>query len=165
MSLGAQGLEEAANIAVLNNNYVLEKIKKIRGAEAPYATGRHRIEQVRYSWQKLTEETGVTTEDVTCRMADFGFHLWSSHHPFIVPQPFTIEPTESYSKDELDEYLAGLEKVVQEAYEDPEKVKNAPYNSVVHKIDQSTLDDPDKWAITWRGYLRKHGRCGENKRK
>lgn len=156
MSLGANGLKEAANIAVLNNNYMLEKIKKIKGAAAPYAKDRHRIEQVRYSWEKLFEDTGITTEEVSFRLADFGFHLWSSHHPFIVPQPFTIEPTESYSKDELDEYLAGLEHVVREAYEDPEKLKGAPYNSVVHKIDHSTLDDPKKWAITWRSYLKKH---------
>lgn len=155
-SLGAEGLKEAAHIAVLNNNYILKKVKEMKGASAPYAKGRHRIEQVRYSWEKLTQETGVATEDVTFRMADFGFHLWSSHHPFIVPQPFTIEPTESYSKEEIDEYLAGLSKVVEEAYEDPEKVKNAPYRSVVHKIDPSTLDDPDKWAITWRAYLKKH---------
>jgi len=156
MSLGAAGLKETAQIAVLNNNYLLENIRKIRGAASPYSAGKHRIEQVRYSWEQLTEDTGVTTEDVTRRMADFGFHLWSSHHPFVVPQPFTIEPTESYSKDELDEYLAGLRKVVQEAYDNPEKVKNAPYNSVVHKIDHSTLDDPEKWAITWRAYLKKH---------
>ncbi len=156
MSLGAEGLKEAAHVAVLNNNYVLKKIRELRGADAPYAEGRHRIEQVRYSWQKLMEETGVTTEDVICRMADFGFHLWTSHHPFVVPEPFSIEPTESYSKDELDEYIAGLAKVVEEAYEDPEKVKNAPYNSVIHKIDPSSLDDPDKWAITWRAYLKKH---------
>jgi glycine dehydrogenase subunit 2 len=156
MSLGANGLKEAANIAVLNNNYMLEKIKKIKGAAAPYAKDRHRIEQVRYSWEKLFADTGITTEEVTCRLADFGFHLWSSHHPFVVPQPFTIEPTESYSKDELDEYLAGLEHVAREAYEDPEKLKGAPYNSVVHKIDHSTLDDPKKWAITWRSYLKKH---------
>jgi glycine dehydrogenase subunit 2 len=156
MSLGADGLKEAANIAVLNNNYLLEKIKKIKGAAAPYAKGRHRIEQVRYSWEPLFEETGITTEEVTYRLADFGFHLWSSHHPFVVPQPFTIEPTESYSKDELDEYLAGLEYVTREAYENPEKLKGAPYNSVVHKIDHSTLDDPKKWAITWRSYLKKH---------
>lgn len=156
MSLGAEGLKEAANVAVLNNNYMLENIKKIKGASAPYAKGRHRIEQVRYSWEQMTKDTGVTTEDVTSRMADFGFHLWSSHHPFIVPEPFTIEPTESYSKDELDEYLEGLRKAAEEAYKDPEKVKNAPYNSVVHKIDVSTLDDPEKWAITWRAYLKKN---------
>lgn len=156
MSLGGEGLKEAANIAVLNNNYILKKVKEIRGASAPYVEGRHRIEQVRYSWEELTRETGVTTEDITLRMADFGFHLWSSHHPWIVPQPFTIEPTESYSKEEIDEYIAGLKKVVEEAYNNPEKVKNAPHNSVVHKIDHSTLDDPEKWAITWRLYVRRH---------
>lgn len=156
MSLGPEGLKEAAQVAVLNNNYVLKKVKEIKGASAPFASGRHRIEQVRYSWQRLREETGVTTEDVICRMADFGFHLWTSHHPFVVPEPFTIEPTESYSKDELDEYIAGLEKVVEEAYEDPDKVKNAPYNSVIHKLDPSSLDDPQKWAITWRAYLKKN---------
>ena len=156
MSLGAAGLKEAARVAVLNNNYLLENIKKIRGAASPFSAGKHRIEQVRYTWEQLTQDTGVTTEDITCRMADFGFHLWSSHHPFVVPQPFTIEPTESYSKDELDEYLEGLRKIVEEAYENPERVKNAPYNSVVHKIDHSTLDDPEKWAITWRAHLKKH---------
>jgi glycine dehydrogenase subunit 2 len=157
MSLGGEGLKEAAAVAVLNNNYILKKVKEIRGASAPYAEGHHRIEQVRYSWEQLTRETGVTTEDVTGRMADFGFHLWSSHHPWVVREPFTIEPTESYSKDEIDEYIAGLKKVVEEAYEDPEKVKNAPYNSVVHKIDHSTLDDPEKWAITWRSSMKKWG--------
>ena len=156
MSLGAEGLKEAAHIAVLNNNYILQKVKEIRGASAPFAKGRHRIEQVRYSWEQLTKDTGVSTEDVAFRMADFGFHLWSSHHPFIVPQPFTIEPTESYSKEEIDEYLTGLRKIAEEAYEDPEKVKSAPHNSVVHRIDNSTLDDPEKWAITWRAYLKKH---------
>jgi glycine dehydrogenase subunit 2 len=158
MSMGGAGLKEAAHVAVLNNNYLLENIKKIKGAASPFSAGKHRIEQVRYTWENLTQETGVTTEDVTCRMADFGFHLWSSHHPFVVPQPFTIEPTESYSKDELDEYLEGLRRVVQEAYEDSDRVKNAPHKSVVHKIDHSTLDDPENWAITWRAYLKKQGK-------
>lgn len=156
-SLGERGLREAANIAVLNNNYILEKVKKIRGASAPFAQGRHRIEQVRYSWEELTRDTGVTTEDITLRMADYGFHLWSSHHPFIVPEPFTIEPTESYAKAELDEYVAALRKVADEAYQDPAMVKGAPYRSVVHKIDHRWFDDPAKWAITWRAYLKKHG--------
>ncbi len=155
MSLGEEGLKEVARIAVLNNNYLLEKIKKIRGADAPYAKGHHRIEQVRYSWEQLHRDTGVTTEDVALRMADFGFHLWSSHHPFIVPQPFSIEPTEAYSKAELDEYLAGLEQVVEEAYTEPEKVKTAPHRSVSHRAENHLLDDPETWAITWRAYLKK----------
>lgn len=157
-SLGEEGLKEVARVAVLNNNYILKKIKELKGASVSFPKTERRIEQVRYSWQKLTKETGVTTEDVTCRMADFGFHLWSSHHPWIVPQPFTIEPTESYSKDDLDEYLEGLKKVIEEAYKNPEKVKNAPYRSVVHKIDQSSLDDPQRWAVTWRAYLKKHNK-------
>ncbi len=157
MSLGERGLRETAHVAVLNNNYILAKVRKIRGASAPFAPGRHRIEQVRYSWEKLRADTGVTTEDVTLRMADFGFHLWSSHHPFIVPEPFTIEPTESYSQAEIDEYLAALEKVSEEAYAEPAKVKGAPYNSVIHRIDPGWFDEPAKWAVTWRAYLKKHG--------
>jgi glycine dehydrogenase subunit 2 len=156
MSLGARGLKEVANIAVLNNNYLLAKITAIKGATAPFKAGKHRIEQVRYSWEELYKETGVTTHHISYRMADFGFHLWSSHHPFLVPQPFTIEPTESYSKEELDEYLDGLRHVAEEAWKESETVKTAPHRGVVHKIDESTFDDPEKWAITWRAYKKKH---------
>ncbi|MHA2273110.1 MAG: aminomethyl-transferring glycine dehydrogenase subunit GcvPB, partial [Candidatus Hodarchaeales archaeon] len=156
MSLGSEGLKQVSRIAVLNNNYLLKKVLEIPGATAPYAKGRHRIEQVRYSWEELTKETGITTEDVTNRMIDFGFHMWSSHHPFVVPQPMTLEPTESYSKAEIDEYIAGLKRVVEEASKNPDIVKNAPHNSVVHKIKTDTLDDPSKWAITWRAFLKKH---------
>jgi glycine dehydrogenase subunit 2 len=157
LSMGAEGLMETARIAVLNNNYLLKKITEIDGATFPYTGGVRRIEQVRYSWEKLYEETGIDTHDVTLRLADFGFHLWQSHHPFVVPQPFTIEPTESYSKEELDEYLDGLRHVVQEARTEPQTVKRAPHNSVVHRIDDSSLDDPEKWAMTWRAFLKKYG--------
>ncbi len=92
-SLGAEGLREAAEIAVLNNNYLMKRILEIPGADAPYASGRRRIEQVRYSWQDLYEETGITSEEIGVRATDFGVHYWTSHHPFVVPQPFTLEPT------------------------------------------------------------------------
>ena len=154
-ALGAEGLREVSEVAVLNNNYMLEKIQQIRGASAPYAKGRRRIEQVRYSWEQLHRETGVSTEDIALRMADYGMHLWSSHHPFIVPQPFTIEPTESYSRDELDEYLAVLARISEEAYTEPETVKTAPHRSVCRRIDPHDFDDPARWAITWRLWLRK----------
>ena len=51
--------------------------------------------------------------------------------------------------------MAGLEQVVREAYEDPDKVKGAPYRSVVHRAETHLLDDPDTWAVTWRAYLKK----------
>lgn len=157
-SMGVEGLEEVARIAVLNNNYMLTNILEINGASSPYPGGKRRIEQVRYSWEKLHKETGVGTHDISLRMCDFGFHLWASHHPFIVPEPFTIEPTESYSKAELDEYLDGLRHIAEEARLDPETVKSAPHNSVIHRIDDTCMDDPKSWAITWRAYLKKHGR-------
>ncbi len=155
MSLGAEGLREVAEIAVLNNNYLLHNILKLRGASAPYAPGERRLEQVRYSWEEMTRETGVGSEDVGRRMADFGVHYWTSHHPWVVPEPFTLEPTESYSKAELDEYLAILARVNREAYDDPEFVKGAPYESVVHKMDLAPLDDPARRAVTWRAYVKK----------
>ncbi len=157
MNLGAEGLREVAEVAVLNNNYLLQKMLAIRGVSAPYARGRHRIEQVRYSWRQLTEETGVHSEQIGLRAADFGVHYWTSHHPYIVPEPCTLEPTESYAREELDEYAAILAHVAEEAYSDPEIVRSAPHNSTIHTIDHSVFDDPEKWAVTWRAYLKKHG--------
>ena len=156
MSLGQEGLTEAARVAVLNNNYMFRKIMKIPGAGAPYAEGEHRVEQVRYSWQKLKEETGIGTAEVQSRMFDYGVHYWTSHEPFIVPEPFTVEPTESYSKQELDEFLAIMEQIVKEAHEDPEMLRHAPHNSTIHHVDHDYLDDPEKWAMTWRGYKKKY---------
>ena len=158
MSLGAEGLRQVAEIAVLNNNYLLSHMLRIRGLSAPYAPGKRRIEQVRYSWQELAEETGVHSEELGLRAADFGVHYWTSHHPFIVPEPCTLEPTESYARQELDEYLDIMAHVAQEAYTDPETVKTAPHRSTIHTIDHAPLDDPQQWAVTWRAYKKKLAR-------
>ncbi len=155
MGLGAAGLREVAEIAVLNNNYLLQKVLQIPGVSAPYARGRRRIEQVRYSWEELCRETGVHSEEIGLRAADFGVHYWMSHHPYVVPEPCTLEPTESYSRDELDEYAAILAHVAQEARSDPEVVRQAPHNAPVHTVDAGALDDPAQWAVTWRAYRRK----------
>lgn len=154
-ALGGEGLKDVAQIAVLNNNYLYHKILKIRGASAPYIKGK-RLEQVRYSWEQLSKETGVSTDDVSRRMADFAHHYWTSHHPYVVPEPFTLEPTESFSKADLDEYIASLTQISHEAYTNPEHVKNAPHNCTIHRVDeQDFFDNPEKWCITWRSYLKK----------
>ncbi len=155
MSLGAEGLRQVAETAVLNNNYLMARVLAIRGASAPYAAGRRRIEQVRYSWQALSEATGVSSEQIGARAADFGVHYWTSHHPFVVPEPFTLEPTESYSRADLDEYADILAHVADEAWRDPERVTSGPHASTIHTIDHSVLDDPARWAATWRAYQRK----------
>jgi glycine dehydrogenase subunit 2 len=155
MSLGAAGLLEASKVAVLNNNYLLKRMREISGVTAPYAAGRHRIEQVRYSWEELCAETGVRSEDIGLRAADFGVHYWTSHHPFVVPEPCTLEPTESFSKTDIDEYAAIMQHVAKEAREDPTTLLTAPHNSTVHRVDPASLDDPSQWAITWRAFLKK----------
>ena len=156
MSLGAAGLREVAEIAVLNNNYLQSRVLEIRGVSAPYAAGKRRIEQVRYSWEALTRDTEIHSEELGVRMADFGTHYWTSHHPFVVPEPMTLEPTESYSRADLDEYAAMLRTVSEEAYSTPEVVRSAPHRSTIHQVDHSWFDDPDRWAVTWRAYRRKH---------
>lgn len=155
MSLGAEGLREVAEIAVLNNNYLLNQVLKIPGVSMPFAEAKHRIEQVRYSWEQLTHETGVHSEDIETRVADFGTHYWTSHHPYVVPEPMTLEPTESYSRADLDEYAAILRQIAHEAYTDPNLVLTAPHNSTVHRTHHEPLDNPEEWAVTWRAYKRK----------
>jgi glycine dehydrogenase subunit 2 len=162
MSLGAEGLKEVAEIAVLNNNYLLKKMLEIPGVSVPYAKGKHRIEQVRYSWEKLMRDTGVHSEEIGLRAADFGVHYWTSHHPWIVPEPCTLEPTESYSKSELDEYIEIIRHVSNEAYKNPKLVKTAPHNSTIHKIHHAPLDNPLQWAITWRAYCKKRRKTRAN---
>lgn len=161
MSLGAAGLLEVSKVSVLNNNYLLKRMLEIPGVTAPYAKGRHRIEQVRYSWEELCAETGVHSEDIGLRAADFGVHYWTSHHPFVIPEPCTLEPTESFSKADLDEYAAIMRHVAEEARTDPETVRTAPHNSTVHRADHASLDDPSQWAITWRAFLKKREQAEE----
>ncbi|MCL1982162.1 MAG: aminomethyl-transferring glycine dehydrogenase subunit GcvPB [Clostridiales bacterium] len=155
-SMGPDGLYQVAKTAVLNNNYMFKKLMELDVVDAPYIPGKQRVEQVRYTLEKLFEQTGVSTADVQRRMMDFGMHYWQSHHPYYIPEPMTLEPTETPSKDDIDEYVATLKYIFDEAKSDPERVKSAPHSSVCHQLDESGMDDPEKWAITWRTYLKKY---------
>ncbi len=154
-SMGAEGMYEVAKIAVLNNNYLFKKLMDLDCVDAPYIKGKQRIEQCRYTIEKLYNETGISTGDIQRRMMDFGMHYWQSHHPFYIPEPITLEPTETPSKEDIDEYIETLKYIFDEAYNNPEIIKTAPHQSVCHQVDESGMDDPSKWAITWRLYLRK----------
>jgi len=165
-ALGPDGVKEVAELAVLNNNYVRALVRQIPGASVPYAAGQQRIEQVRYSWQELYEQTGIASEEIGIALSDYGLHYWTSHHPWVVPQPFTLEPTESYAKTELDEYVAALAEVARQAYDEPEVIRGAPYRQTVHRIHHDDFDDPKRWATTWRAYRRKYAgvSCDEAER-
>ncbi len=157
MSLGAEGLRAVAETAVLNNNYMLANIRKIRGTAIPWPKNTYpKLEQVRYSWEPLYEETGVTSHDIMNRMVDFGVqHYMESHVPMLVPQPFTIEPGESLTVEEMDGVLDALRKIADEAYNTPKVVQEAPHNAATTPIDGDVPEDPDCWAFTWRAYERK----------
>ncbi|GAB4505210.1 MAG: aminomethyl-transferring glycine dehydrogenase subunit GcvPB [Anaerolineales bacterium] len=159
MMLGAKGLREAARVAVLNNNYLMKKALEIPGVTTSFEPGIPRIEQVRYSWETLTRETGLSIEDIARRAADYKMHFFMSHHPFVVPDPATLEPTESYSKRDLDEVAAAWASIADEARHQPDLVRKAPHHAPIHQMrdQQAWLTDPAKWAPTWRAYRKKHG--------
>ncbi len=152
MALGPQGLREVSEIAVLNNNYLLKKILEIPGVSAPFETGHPRIDQVRYSWEKLARETNLSVIELANRAADYAMHFFLSHHPHVVPEPATLEPTESYSKRDIDAYAAAWAQIADEAYHQPELVREAPHNAPIHKMNgREYLSNPQKWVLTWHG--------------
>lgn len=154
---GAQGLREAATIAIMNNNYLMKKILEINGVTAPYNPQAPRIEQVRYSWEKLVSETGLSITQIANRSVDYQMHFFFSHHPFVVPSPATLEPTESYSLRDLDEYAASWASIADEARHQPELIRTAPHHAPVHQMSdiEEYLNNPQKWAPTYRVYLKK----------
>jgi len=158
MAHGAEGLQNVAETAVLNNNYLQTLLGQIQGVNIKYDAQGHRLQEVRYSWEPLLEETGVGTEDVRRRMVDFGLQgYFTSHHPVLVPEPFTLEPSETWSKADLDEYGAVFSHIDKEARDDPQTVRGAPHAASIRRIHEEAVDDPDQWAMTWRGWKRKHG--------
>ena len=160
LSLGAEGLREVAETAVLNNNYLASRLAGVPGIDVAFADTNpaRRLEQIRYSLARLQEDTGVSTLDVARRTADFGVaSYFPSHEPWLVAEPMTLEPSESYSRADLDEYAEIIAEVAREAYESPESVLSSPQRSTVHQLDQAPHDDPARWALTWRAYQRKGG--------
>jgi len=156
-AMGAEGINEASDISVLACNYIDSRVIRIPGVTRshPRLSG-YRMEMTRYSLETLTVETGVTVVDVQNRMTDFGIDaMWLSHEPWIVPEPFTPEAGETWSKEDIDEWVDVLEFVCREAYENPEIAKTSPHNQVVHRSETSGLNDSTKWATTWRAYQRK----------
>lgn len=154
-SLGPEGVREAAKCAVLNNQYMVNKVSDIRGVTIYFGKDRKRIEQCRYSWEQMYKETGLGTEDILKRMVDYGLpHYWMSHHPYYVPEPFTLEPTESFSKDDIDEFVAILEKMSDECYNNPEIVRSAPHNAPCHGVKNYYETEPTKVIFSWKQYLK-----------
>jgi len=159
--MGPKGLRECADVSVINNNYMQKIMEAIPGVTSAFqGNGITRQEQIRYSFEKLKADVDIGSEDMNRRMLDYGIPwFWSSHHPWVIPEPMTLEPCETFSKEDIEEYCEVVRLVAAEAYKDSNFVKNAPYNSVIHKrVREEEFDDPTKWALTWQAYQRKHGK-------
>ncbi|WP_303794480.1 hypothetical protein [Sandarakinorhabdus limnophila] len=86
---------------------------------------------------------------------DDGF--WLSHEPWIVPQPFTPEAGEMWSREDIDYWIDVLARVIDEAYRDPDVVRSAPHNQVVAKLSDRDINDPANWATTRAAWQLKQG--------
>lgn len=157
MSLGAEGLKEVSEISILNNNYLMyEFLEKVKGISAPWGKEKFRMEQVRYSFEKLKEDTGVGSDDIARRVVDYGLQdFFQSHHPWLIPEPFTPEPSETYSKRDIDEYVAIFRKISEEAYTDPDLVLSSPHRAPISKIETLEYTKPEDLIVTWRAYRKR----------
>ncbi len=156
-AMGAEGIQLASDISVVANNYMDHRLAKLPGIARsnPHVTSR-RMEMTRWSLAPLHEEIGIGTVEIANRMADYGIDpWWMSHEPWIVPQPFTPEAGELWSKEDIDLWIDVLAQIMQEARENPELVRTAPHNQPIAQVKGDAFEDPSKWAMTWRAYLRK----------
>lgn len=80
--------------------------------------------------------------------------MWSSHHPWLIPEPFTQKAGAMYGKEALDTWIGVLAQISDEAYSNPEPVRTAPHNGAICRLKEH-LDDPSPWAMTWRACKRK----------
>jgi len=157
-AMGTDGLRMASDLSVLANNYMEKRLMALPGVTMSFPDkAMPRLEMTRYSLEEYAAETGLSTVDVQNRMTDFGIDAyWLAHEPWAVPEPFTPEAGEMWSREDLDEWIDVLAHVMEEGRRDPELVRTAPHNQVVAQIDASGLDDPEAWAVTWAAYRRKH---------
>ncbi len=125
-------IKKASEIAVLNANYIAQKLKD------HYELLYHplRKHELVLSCEKIRKETGVKALDVAKRLLDYGIHAPTIYFPLIVPEALMIEPTESESKEDLDRFIEVMIKIREECYKNPEIVKEAPHNTAVGRLDE-----------------------------
>ncbi len=134
-------LEKVAERAVLNSNYLMEKLRSY-GFEVPYY-GR-RMHEFVVSLSKFKEK-GLRAIDFAKRLLDYGFHPPTIYFPLIVDEAFMIEPTEDASKETLDEFADAMKKI---ASEDVELLKNAPHKMPVRRVNEVKAAKEPK--LTWK---------------
>jgi len=129
--LGAAGIRDAAENAVINANYLQTHLKKI------YPLPHDRICMHEFVLEgHLPDVPDVHALDIAKRLIDYGIHPPTNYFPLIVPEALMIEPTETESRESLDNFIEVMTKIAEEARTDPELLHNAPQNAPLTRLDE-----------------------------
>lgn len=131
-SLGGNGLRAISDNAIINANYLRKKLSP----NYLIHMDRPCMHEAVFSGNNQKAK-GVRTTDIAKRLLDFGIHPPTVYFPLIVPECLMIEPTESESKETLDEFIEVMLRIDREAGETPELLKNAPYTTPVRRLDEA----------------------------
>ena len=132
-SLGAEGLREVSEMAVLNANYVMEGLRGL--LDLPY--GQRRCMHEFVGSATPLKQDGVRALDVAKRLLDYGVHPPTTYFPLIVDEALMVEPTETESKDALDRLVEAFRSVAREARDDPQLLHDAPVTLPVRRLDEA----------------------------
>lgn len=133
LSLGKENIRNVGPLATLNANYIKESLKD------DYLLPIAGVCKHEFVFDGLKDKsTGVTTLNVAKRLLDYGFHAPTIYFPLLFHESMMIEPTETESKETLDEFIEVMRKVAEEARETPEKVIEAPLTTIVRKLDETS---------------------------
>ena len=137
-SLGAEGLRQASETAVLNANYMLAKGRQGRvGKYLPVEFDRLCKHEYVLSAAPAKRELGIKALDIAKRLLDFGYHPPTIYFPLLVDEALMIEPTETETVETLDGFVEALEQILEEAERDASFVQNAPYTTPVRRLDEA----------------------------
>jgi glycine dehydrogenase subunit 2 len=137
-SLGAAGLRDVSETAVLNANYLLARLRALGVCDLlPPAYDRLCMHEFVLSGAPMKQQLGIRTLDLAKRLLDYGYHPPTVYFPLLVEEALLVEPTETETKQTLDDFAQALAEILREAREDPELARGAPYSTPVRRLDEA----------------------------
>ena len=145
LSLGAEGVPETSANAVLNANYMRVMLKD----DMDMAFDGICMHEFVANMSRLKDETGVSALDIAKAMLDYGIHPPTMYFPLIVHEALMFEPTETESKETMDQVIEALKEIIGKTKTDPEYLHNAPHNTAVRRLDEVKAAREPKLRYQW----------------
>ncbi len=130
---GPDGLRHVSESAILNANYLKHELASDYEIAYPQICQHEFVATV----QKQKDEYGVTATDIAKRLLDFGMYAPTTYFPLIVHEALMIEPTETETRETLDEFVHVMRQIAEESRTEPEVVRTAPHTTVIGRLDQT----------------------------